>query len=152
MSSTKPTILFVHGAWHQPSHYKPVMDVLKSHGYDSVCPLQPSFNTLKVTMYEDAAAVRDEATKLVEAEKDVIVAMHSYGGIVGSEAVHESLSKKAWQKKGLGGGVTGLLFLCAFVLPVGASLGTVFGGELPPLIKTEVRTLLDTFFLPEAAY
>ena len=92
-------------------------------------------------MYEDAAVIRAEATKLVEAGKDVIVLMHSYGGVVGTEAIHEDLSKSSRQAKGLSGGVTSLLYMCAFVLPVGASLGTAFGGQLPPFIKTEVRIL-----------
>jgi hypothetical protein len=35
--------------------------------------------------------------------------MHSYGGIVGSEAIAEELGKKQRQLKGLKGGVTRLL-------------------------------------------
>ena len=144
MTSTKPIVLIVHGAWHQPSHYGPFMDLLKTHGFDSVCPPQPSFNTLKTTMLEDAAAIRSEATKLVEAGKDVIVLMHSYGGIVGTEAIQEDLSKESRRAKELPGGVTGLLYMCAPPLPVGASLGTPFGGQLPPFIKTEVHILSKT--------
>jgi pimeloyl-ACP methyl ester carboxylesterase len=62
--------------------------------------------------------IRSELTKLVEdLGKDVMVVMHSYGGIVGTEAVHESLAKKAREGKVLPGGVLGLLYMCAFLLP-----------------------------------
>jgi len=44
----------------------------------------------------DAKFIRSELTKHIEDEgKNVIVVMHSYGGVVGTEAVHESLGKKA---------------------------------------------------------
>ncbi len=64
--------------------------------------------------------------------------MHSYGGVVGTEAVDETLGAKQRQIKGLSGGVTQLLYLCAFLLSEGNSLGSAFGGQLPPFIKTEV--------------
>lgn len=90
-------------------------------------------------MYEDATLIRSELTKLVEdLGKDVIVVMHSYGGVVGTEAVHESLAKKIRKGKGLPGGVLALLYMCAFLLPPEASLGSALGGGLPPFIPVEV--------------
>jgi len=65
--------------------------------------------------------------------KDVVVVMHSYGGIVGHYR----------RIGGLKGGVTRLLYMCAFVVPVGASLTGQLGGQLPPFIKVEART--ETF-------
>ena len=123
------------------------MDLLESHGFNSVCSKQPSFKTLSVSMYDNAEFIRAETTKLVEDGKDVIVVMHSYGGVVGTKAIYEDLSKQPRQLKGLSGGVTGLLYICAFVLPVGASLGTAFDGQLPPFIKTEVHTLSQLCYI-----
>ena len=91
------------------------------------------------TMYDDAALIRSELSKLVEGEgRNVIVVMHSYGGIVGTEAVDASLAKKPREEKGLPGGVLRLLYMTALLLPIGASLGSAVGGQLPPFIPIEV--------------
>jgi hypothetical protein len=52
--------------------------------------------------------------------------MHSYG-------VHESLGKIAREKKVLLGGVMGLVYMCALLLPEGDSLWSVFGWEGAPV-------------------
>lgn len=103
----------------------------------------PTFNARPpvVKMYEDAACVRSMLDELIETEsKDVICVLHSYGGVVGTEAIHESLGKKFRASKGLDGGVLGILYMAAFVLPLGTHLGTAFGGPLPPFIRIEVRS------------
>lgn len=142
--STKPTILVVHGAWHNPAHFKPLMDLLEAHGYETICPQQPSDGATPptVTLYEDAQTIRSTLADLIEPQgKNVIVAMHSYGGVVGTEAVDETLGAKQRQIRGLSGGVTHLVYLCSFLLSEGNSLGYAFGGQLPPFIKTEVSDL-----------
>ncbi|MCJ1377259.1 hypothetical protein MMC17_000351 [Xylographa soralifera] len=139
-SHTKPTVLFVHGSWHSPAHFQPVKELFEAHGYPTECPCQPSFNAnpASTNLEEDAKAIRSALDKLVVDEgKDVIVVMHSYGGVVGTQAVDASLGKKARQNKGLAGGVIHLLYLCAFILPLGDSLGSALGGGLPPFIKVE---------------
>jgi len=80
-------------------------------------------------------------TRLIEGEgKEVIVILHSYGGIVGTQAVLEAFSKKARGAKNLSGGVIRLFYVAAFLLPMGASLEMAVGGELPPFIKVEVSS------------
>lgn len=56
-------------------------------------------------------------------------------------------SKKAREAKGLAGGVIRLVFMCAFLLPLGDSLGSAFGGSLPPFIPIDVN-ILYTISLP----
>ena len=141
-SHTKPTVLFVHGSWHSPVHFEPVMKLFEAHGYATECPCQPSFNAkpAPTNMEEDAKAIRAVLDRLVVDEsKNVIVVMHSYGGVVGTQAVDESLGKKARQNNDLPGGVVHLLYLCAFIVPLGDSLASALGGTLPPFIKVEVR-------------
>ena len=91
-----PTIVFVLGAWHSPRHFERVSNLLNVQGFPTSCPALASVggsNTM--TMYDDAAIVRAELDKLiVEEKKDVIVALHSYGGVVGTQAVDASLSKR----------------------------------------------------------
>lgn len=147
---SKPTVFFIHGAWHSPKHFQRVRDVFEAEGFPTECPLQPTFDAKPPTMkmYEDAKVIRAELTKLVEDEgKDVIVVMHSYGGVVGTEAVHESLAKKARESKGLPGGVLALLYMCAFLLPPDNSLGSALGGGLPPFIPVEVSQ--PNIYIPE---
>eukprot|EP00243_Klebsormidium_subtile_P003659 TRINITY_DN17247_c0_g1_i1.p1 TRINITY_DN17247_c0_g1~~TRINITY_DN17247_c0_g1_i1.p1 ORF type:complete len:294 (-),score=59.56 TRINITY_DN17247_c0_g1_i1:401-1282(-) len=133
----KPTVLFVHGAWHSPMHLAPAAFVFESAGYPTCCPLLPSYGAQPPTktLYDDAAALRAELDRLIEKEgKDVLVVMHSYGGLVGTEAVHESLGKRARAAEGKAGGVLRLVFLCAFVVPEGASLLSALGGEMSPFV------------------
>ena len=136
----QPTVLFIHGAWHSPNHFKRVRDLFEANGFPTSCPSQPTFGgPPSMKMYEDAECIRLELKRLIEDEgKDVIIVMHSYGGVVGTEAVHESFAKEIRGSKRLPGGVLHLLYMCAFVLPLGDSLGSAFGGKLPPFIVTEV--------------
>jgi hypothetical protein len=60
----------------------------------------------------------------------VVVVMHSYGGLVGSNAVTMELSFSHREASGMPGGVVRLFYLAAFVLGEGQSaLGTF--GESP---------------------
>ena len=57
-------------------------------------------------------------TELVAKEQDVIVVMHSYSGIPGSQAL-EGLDKKSCEAKGLKGGVVRLVYIMSFIVPEG---------------------------------
>lgn len=92
-----------------------------------------------MNMYEDAACLRSVLDELIEMQsKDIVCVLHSYGGMVGTEAIHESLGKSVREGKGLRGGVVGILYMAAFVLPLGTHLGTAFGGPLTLFIRIEV--------------
>jgi hypothetical protein len=61
---------------------------------------------------EDVKAVRDAISSEVEQEHDVVVAVHSYGGVPGCEAI-KGFTKEDQAAKGKKGGVVKLLFICA---------------------------------------
>lgn len=89
--------------------------------------------------YEDAKSIRVVLDQLfAEEEREVLIVLHSYGGVVGTEATDASLSAKYHAAQGKNGGVVRLVYMCAFILPSNASLGDAFGGALPPFIKEEV--------------
>ncbi|KAB8360704.1 hypothetical protein FH972_024440 [Carpinus fangiana] len=123
--STKPTIVLVHGSWHSPTAMAPVANNLKAKGYDSVCPSLPtmgdnqSHDFKDKTCYDDAQLIRDTVSSLVSDGKEVLVVAHSYGGQVTSEAIREEMGKSARSKQGRNGGVIGLFYICAFLLPEG---------------------------------
>ena len=97
-------------------------------------------------MYDDAKCIRSEIKNIVEdGGKDVILVLHSYGGIVGTEATDEAFGKTSRESRGLSGGVKQILYMCAFLLPLGDSLGSAFGGKLPPFITVYVSILQNPF-------
>jgi len=139
MSIPKPTIIIIHGAWHHPDHYALLVKLLTAKGYETLCPSQPTYNNVPATksLHDDVALIREILTKLVGDGKEVIVIMHSYGGMIGTEAVTESLSKKSRSSNREKGGVVQLLYMSAFVLHKGQCLAAPLGGELPPFIPVE---------------
>lgn len=74
---------------------------------------------------------------LIEGEgKDVVLVMHSYGGIPGSGAA-KGFGKAARKMAGRKGGVIGLVHVSGFVLPEGLSCVDGQGGSLPAWIKQD---------------
>ncbi|PQE18183.1 FAD binding domain-containing protein [Rutstroemia sp. NJR-2017a BBW] len=148
---TKPTILFVHGSWHHPAHFAPVRKLFEAAHYPTECPVQPTYNPEPsppgppVSLSDDARVIQSQLTKLVEEEgKDVIVVMHSWGGMVGSEATKKSYSKKDRSQQGKPGGVLKLVYLCALIVPLGKSLMMARGDndEIPPWLIVQEGGLI----------
>ena len=69
-------------------------------------------------MYDDVAHIRATVKELVEAEKDVVLVLHSVAGLLGSDAI-EGLSSKARKAAGLKGGVVRIVFIAAATAPEG---------------------------------
>jgi hypothetical protein len=89
-------------------------------------------------MTEDVKAIRSVISSEVEQEHDVVVVVHSYGGVPGCEAI-EGFTKADQEGKGKKGGVVKLLFICAFALPSGTSLMDALGGTPLPWFDIKVR-------------
>jgi pimeloyl-ACP methyl ester carboxylesterase len=148
MLSPKPTLLIIHGLSHSPAHFAPIINLFSKAGYETVCPQNPTFDSQPPfkNFLDDVAALSTELTKLVEVnEKDVIVIMHSYGGIVGTQAITEVLSKAWREKEGKKGGVVRLLYLCAYVMGMGQSASSLDPGMIPHFITINVRPPLIFF-------
>jgi len=142
ISSSNPTILIIQGSFQTPLVYSALQDSLKAKGYPVVHPTLPSCSNTSapsfpsITLIDDALAVRLQLTKLIEYEhRTVLVVMHSYGGLVGSEAIPKELTQSHRSSQGLPGGVIHLFFFSAFLLPAGQSVLSAFG-ESP---NNEVR-------------
>jgi pimeloyl-ACP methyl ester carboxylesterase len=131
-----PTLVLVHGAWHDPWCWQPVVDELP--GVDVVTVDLPSSGPVPDSLGDltaDADAVR---AALAGIEGPVVLVGHSYGGIPVTEAATAEL------------GVAQLVYLCAFQLDVGDSLVSGLGGDVPPwqgLYPTHVRATT-----PEAVF
>ncbi len=131
-----PTLVLVHGAWHGPWCWQPLVDELAD--VDVVTVALPSSGPDPQSLGDltaDADAVR---TALAGVEGPVVLVGHSYGGIPVTEAASADL------------GVAHLVYLCAFQLDVGDSLVSSLGGAVPPW--QEVHPTHVRVTTPEAVF
>lgn len=82
------TFVLIPGAWHPPSCFDLVAKRLRDAGYKVVSKHHASVGAEPpITDYHlDVAIARRAIEDEVERDQDVIVFMHSYGGVVGTEA------------------------------------------------------------------
>ena len=137
--STRPTILLIPGAWFPSSAYNSFLHAVRNAGYQTECASYPSLNPKDPrntdTTADTSFVIKNYLIPLIEIEqKDVVIVMHSYGGIPGSSAA-TGFGKAARQQRGRRGGVVGLVHSSGFVLPEGLSCADGQGGSLPPWIK-----------------
>lgn len=122
---SKPTIVLVPGAWHQPAHYSALIGILESASYEVVTERLPSVDSSTPTQQSvpnDATFIEKHLLcPLVDQGKDVLLLMHSYGGCPGADAA-KGYSKKERTVAGKKGGIIGLVFMAAFVANEGDSL------------------------------
>lgn len=138
-SLASPTIVLLQGSFQLPEVYHKFADLIRSHGFTVVQPTYPSLTDQDApgftskTLTTDADAVEAVIKTLVEDEgKTVMVVMHSYGGLVGSEAIPGALTYASRRERDLPGGVARLFYLAAFVLPRGQSGTSTAGPAASP--------------------
>ena len=129
-----PTIVLIQGSFQIPDVYSKLVQGLVYQGYPTIFPRLPSCsntespNFPQVSLVDDALAIRTELVRQVEYEgKYVVVVMHSYGGLVGSEAITEDLTWAKRRAQGLPGGVIHIFFYAAFLINEGQSVLSAFG-------------------------
>jgi len=116
----KPTVLLVHGAWHNGAGFATLQSELDALGYLSQTVELASVGSADQSlgdMYGDAAIVRDAIAKI---EGDVVVLGHSYGGLAITQG---SVGLNNVQR---------LIYLTAFMLDAGETLYAACGGVNPP--------------------
>jgi pimeloyl-ACP methyl ester carboxylesterase len=123
-TDTKPVIVLAHGAWHSPLTYEPFISRLRSSGYEVHAPYFPSCTGQRpptTSIKEDTQLIRRLLEMLTSQEKTIILVMHSYGGVVGCDALQgfDAITRK---KEGKRGGVTHLVGLAAHIHPSGFSI------------------------------
>jgi hypothetical protein len=79
------------------------------------------------------------SSKAADAGKDVILVMHSYGGVPGSAAAKD-LSKEERAKESKPGGIVRLVYLAAFPIEEGVSLDDL-GGSLSSWCQVDEATV-----------
>lgn len=86
------------------------------------CPGLPTLVSGAKTREADVELVKQVLEGLLSAGKRVLVAAHSYGGLVASEAFGERHTLASRQKRGLGGGIVRILYFACFILPSGSAI------------------------------
>lgn len=150
-TTTKPTILLIHGAWHTPATWDALRSTLHSASYPTLAPALPSSGSLVSSHHDDIAIIRRELERLILSEsKQVVLVCHSYGGMVGSGAVAglEAYRRKAEKKQG---GVLHCIFLCAFLVPIGKAVADM-EDERPAWHHIDVRFLIASFIVVWVCY
>lgn len=140
MANPKPTIRFVHGSWHTPAHFAPIVSLFSEAGFPTSCPRQPSVGHVPpLFLSADVECIQDEPVRLIEDHGKAIIAVpHSYGGVITTQAIEERFTKHSRDADGKRGGVVGILYMCVFLLEAGQSLAGAFGGSLPPYVVVDV--------------
>jgi pimeloyl-ACP methyl ester carboxylesterase len=118
-STTRPTVVLVHGAFADASGFAGVVRELSSRGYPVLAPPTP----LRGIAF-DAATAR---ATIGAVGGPVVLVGHSYGGAVISQAAADLAS------------VVGLVYLAAFAPAVGESCASVQEPFAPPLLASTVR-------------
>ncbi|EPE36047.1 alpha/beta-Hydrolase [Glarea lozoyensis ATCC 20868] len=126
---SKPSIVFVHGAWHNSQYFEKTIALLQPLGYNCVAVDLPSVASKPpvTSLTEDIETIRAAVEEEVELGHKVLMHVHSYGGIPTTSAL-DGLSVNERREAGKVGGVSRLSFVSSFVLPQGVSVELGVGG------------------------
>ncbi|KAI0971461.1 alpha/beta-hydrolase [Xylaria arbuscula] len=154
-------VVICHGSYHTPAPYRHLVESLKAAGIDAWCPQLPSSDLTKLNVGdtnapdfereapeggypqgpEDTDAVLGVLRPLIrEEQKRVLIIGHSSGGWVATEAARPELQAKKRKVEGLAGGIIGILYIGAFIIPVGESVHSFFQPKdgsflVPPFVE-----------------
>jgi len=131
--SDLPNVVLVHGAWADGSSWSDVIERLQAKGYNVTAPQFPETST-----EDDVARLRHV---LARQNGPTVLAGHSYGGQImtalGSDAPN----------------VIGLVYVAAFGIDEGESLGALLGGGPPtPSLANLIVDEQGFGWLPEADF
>jgi pimeloyl-ACP methyl ester carboxylesterase len=151
------SVVICHGSYHTPEPYQPFIAALKRDGIEAYCPQLPSSDLTRLNVGElstpdydreppgdgypqpsdDVVVVNELLTRLiVEEGKNIVLLGHSSGGFTATAAAVPQLLSSNRKLKGDTGGIIGIFYECAFVIPVGDSIHSFFQPKdgSPPII------------------
>lgn len=143
------TIALIPGAWITPAMYQTFIGALTVTGHPVLLAEHPSLDPVDPTKTDckrDADIQAEVIQSLVEdEERDVLLVMHSYGGMSGAAAAW-GLSKSERMRQNKPGGIIGMVFIAAFIVPEDVSCAGMQGGigSLPPWILQDQARITHT--------
>ncbi|KAG5762081.1 hypothetical protein H9Q69_009571 [Fusarium xylarioides] len=146
MQKLTPHVVIVPASFAPPSLYSKLVQSLSQYALETTVIGLPSVgfrDTLPAaSMEEDAEHIKTVTTKLADEGHDIILAMHSYGGICGTEST-AGLPRTERQVAGKPGGIVHLIYISSPVPEIGGSVKTMMGDNMPCFMKLEVRKTLQ---------
>ncbi|KAJ5884923.1 hypothetical protein N7495_009433 [Penicillium taxi] len=129
--SPKPTILLIAGGWSRARTYEPVAAILRNQGYDARTITLPSAGgPPSSTAIDDVNYIQQNyLNDLIDEGKEVVIAMHSYSGLPGTQCV-QGFSRKELASEDKKGGVVGLVYITAYLLAAGETVESSLPGGL----------------------
>lgn len=126
---TNPTLILVPGAWHKVSIYNKVLENQALSSFKHILVELPTNGAtgdpeLPTTLSwdPDVHAIRDAIAAEIKAGNRVLLVTHSYGSVVGQEALKYFAD---------GTGMVRHLIIAGFLLDVGESTTGLRGGKVP---------------------
>lgn len=137
MPSNPPTLVFVPGSWHKSSCYERIITPLRDeHGLKCVSITLPTTqDNPNATFKDDVDAARQAIINETEANLDVIVIAHSYGGMVGNSAIKGLTSPKS--TSGTTGCVKALVLIASGFTITGLSFMAPLFDNPPPAWRVD---------------
>lgn len=164
--SSNFAVVICHGSYHTPAPYQPLVDALTAKGIEAYCPQRPTCDLSQLNVgninnpdynrkappggyplpADDAAEVGQLIDKLIAQGIYVLLAGHSSGGWVAAEAAQPARQAPVRKAQGQSGGVIGIFFIGAFIIPVGQSVHSFFQPTdgnvvVPPFMTFHVSTM-----------
>ncbi len=149
INHSKPTVVFVPGAFHTSAHFEPITILLNRASFPTTTVELPTTARAHTASYrDDVYAIRSVLEKLIEEEgREIMLALHSYGGVPGCQTVN-GLERSKRKAQGKPGGVIQVLFIAALLVEQGHKMAEALeGGKAPPWAVFKVRDQRKTSFL-----
>ena len=137
----RPTVVLVHGAYHQPQHWDPLVKFLHQSGHQTSTPRLPSVSATPIPdcLAADISAIKTAVVDAIANGSDSIVPIfHSYGGIPGFDAL-ATLTDEQKSK------IPRVICISALIVPKDNSLVSVQQPDGRNYVKIDVRNSQFSF-------
>lgn len=136
--SNKPVFVLVPGAWHGPETWSKVSFILKEQGFNSISISLPTTDGDNTKAFgDDVKATQDAIQAETSQGRNVILVVHSYGGVVGQSAIKGFAPPKEIRASANTGHVIGLVVIASGFNQPGMAFLDGTGGKPPPTWSIE---------------
>jgi pimeloyl-ACP methyl ester carboxylesterase len=144
--SSKPSLVFVPGAWHLPEYWNKVVENLPDY-HCSTPALPTATSNRKANFKDDITAVQDAIRAETTKGRDVVIISHSYGGMVANSAI-KGFARPKDSAKTDSGYIVGNIVMASGFTQSGMTFLEMVGGRPPPIWKINEDTGLADLTVP----
>ncbi|KGO77893.1 hypothetical protein PITC_060740 [Penicillium italicum] len=146
MQKPKTHVVIVPASFAPSSLYSDFVQCLSECGLSATTVDLPSVGNRDplpaASMMEDAEQIKMVTTKLADNGHEIILLMHSYGGVCGTEST-AGVSKAERQALKKPGGIVHLVYISSPVPEIGGSVATMMGDNMPHFMKLQGDYLIS---------